>query len=96
MEEVAALTVGAKALAGEGVARSSLVGHVVIGVALELEGAVGELALGAVGAVALLHEVSAQRAFGLMVGSLCVARLPPHLVAVGVVAHLATLGGGLG
>lgn len=68
MDEVTAFSIAAVALFGESVAALCLVGSIMFHVDSQLFGAVGELALLAIGAVPLLCEVLAEGGLGLGAG----------------------------
>ena len=71
MDEVAAIAKAAVALLREGVASLGLVGSIVLHVNPQVLRPVGELALAAVRTAPPLHEIFAQRAFGLVCGVSC-------------------------
>lgn len=96
MQEIAPGAVGAEPLPIEGMAGPSFVGHLLLRVALQLGGSVGELALAAVGAGALLHEIATQGALGLGIESMVGAIVGVDFANFLPLEVVAALGGGLG
>lgn len=96
VDEIAAGAVAAVALLGEGVASLGLIGSIMFHVDPQLLRAVRELALGAVGAEALLHEVFAEGALGLGAGGAEGQGVPSTGEHLPPEVNVLALGGGLG